>query len=66
MFTPTVNYLGSAHPQRETEFYVLPPSRASENPIGLVELLRSLASGEPPAASGLSVTEASTQAWSWN
>jgi hypothetical protein len=66
MFTPTVNYLGPAHPQRETEFYVLPPTRQGGDPRGLIELLRSLKSSEPWTASESPVTEASTRAWSWN
>jgi hypothetical protein len=60
MFTSKVNCRGPAHHQRGTEFYVLPSSREGENPSGLVELLRSLASGEPAAASESSATEPST------
>jgi hypothetical protein len=66
MLTPTVSYLGPAHPQRETEFFVVPPNRAGENPLWVIELLRSLKSSEPWAASGSGVTEANTRAWSWN
>ena len=60
MFTSKVNYLRPAHPHHETEFYVLPPTRASEDPSGLVELLRALKSGELPAGSESGATEPST------
>jgi len=66
MSTPKVNYLGPAHPQHETEFYVLPPTRAGENPLWVIELLRSLPSGEPRAASESAATDPSPRAWSWN
>jgi hypothetical protein len=62
MTTPTVRYLGPAHPERETEFYVVPPTRAGENPLGPVELQRSLKCGQVPAASGLGTTDSSPQA----
>jgi hypothetical protein len=62
MFTSMANYLGPAHHQRGTdfEFYVLPATREGENPLGLVELLRALKSGELPAASEPAATESST------
>jgi len=66
MFTPTVNYLGPAHPQPETEFYVLPRTRAGENPLWVSELLRSLRSRELPAASAPGATDSSPRDWSWN
>lgn len=61
MSTPKVNYLGPAHPHHETEFYVLPPTREGENPLGLIELLRALKSGELPAGSESATTDSSTQ-----
>jgi hypothetical protein len=62
MFTSRVNCLGPTHHQRGTdfEFYVLPATREGENPMGLVELLRALKSGEPLADSESGATEPST------
>jgi hypothetical protein len=49
MFTSAVNYLGPAHPQHKTEFYVVPPTGEGGNTSWVVELLRSLTSDEPEA-----------------
>ena len=62
MCPSTVNYLGPAHHQPGTEFYVVPPTRAGGHHSGLVELLRSLPSRAPRDASGSGATEPSTRA----
>jgi hypothetical protein len=61
MFTSAVNPLGPAHPQHKTEFYVVPPTPEGGNPVWVVEVLRSLTSDEPEAASGSGATEPSPQ-----